>query len=740
MKVILFYNYVVLDAELEAEEQRVQTADLTGRVLLSTEGVNGTLAGAEADINRYCEYMKAHPKFKMTDADFKVSTSEESPFPDLMVKVVSEIISTGGVFSSIPVEETGKGLLTPEQWHQELLSKDQNTVMIDVRNHKEYQIGRFEGATDPNTRTFAEFPKWVENNKANLHGKKVLMYCTGGIRCEKASAFLRRQVADTDVFHLHGGIHKYLDKYGSDGLFKGKNYIFDQRGADDRPAGTVGQCIYCETPYDEFKGKVVCCVCREPVLCCDACQRQEYHCEQHLDLQKCYFADLSKFDKGSLQSQLDELNTHLQKIGVGKVFKNRRRTLHLQIQRVTAALEGGCAAPLGCRNCGGQECDGNCWGFHGTTRKAETFGNAKTARPSRNKRQKTLAAKDRAKLEQEEIGAPASAHRDSATGLRVPPPFMRTIVTTVKARWAGRTLLDVFTEEFKHHGTQTEFEEKIEAGALFVDREDGNVTLQNGDIVTHKMLWHEPPVHVPDHIDIQRVKIPDQEGQLFVVDKPGTVPVHPCGPYLSNSLSVMLEAQEGLDKCSLAPCHRLDRETSGLVLFAAHTKLAGWVTRQIELGKVSKTYLARVEGKFPGVVTVDQPIVTVDPAEGLRAVGEGKAAKSEFELLSYDADTDTSLVRAMPITGRTHQLRVHLQWLKHPIVNDVKYGGARVAAFEECLLEASRVAPQGATFSEAQLAGRAGEIHLHAWYVTLPDSQELRVPPPAWAKKILENH
>lgn len=119
--------------------------------------------------------------------DFKWSTAKRSDplFPDLNIKLVSELIGTGGTLLDIPLEETARGYLTPHQWHDRLQQKDSDTLLIDCRNTKEYEIGHFEGAVDPMTTTFSQFPKWVEDHKHEMIDKKVLMYCTGGIRCEK---------------------------------------------------------------------------------------------------------------------------------------------------------------------------------------------------------------------------------------------------------------------------------------------------------------------------------------------------------------------------------------------------------------------------------------------------------------------------------------------------------------------------------------------------------------------------
>ena len=149
---------------------------------------------------------------------------------------MKELISTGGKFSSIPTSETGQGYLSPEEFHQALVGRGEDTVVIDCRNHKEVMIGHFEGAVDPNTRTWAEWPSYVEGALEQLKGKQVLMYCTGGIRCEKASAFVRQKLREAGdpaaadgVRHLRGGIHKYLEAYPDGGMFMGKNFVFDNR-------------------------------------------------------------------------------------------------------------------------------------------------------------------------------------------------------------------------------------------------------------------------------------------------------------------------------------------------------------------------------------------------------------------------------------------------------------------------------------------------------------------------------
>jgi predicted sulfurtransferase len=235
--VILFYKYHPLSSDPAVTkiysdhlEQLCSSLTLSGRILVGasrSEGINGNLAGSymsvraftyallgDADnLSKECDAESKHAVDKFwgqtkqfflvigeqdlrmsSPDDFKWSCSSqvEPLFPDLNIKVVPELIGTGGVLSSIPLEETAKGYLTPMEWHKELSGLSQSstdTILIDCRNTKEYTIGRFTGATDPQTTTFSQFPKWVDDHNQLLADKKVLMYCTGGIRCEKVRSW-----------------------------------------------------------------------------------------------------------------------------------------------------------------------------------------------------------------------------------------------------------------------------------------------------------------------------------------------------------------------------------------------------------------------------------------------------------------------------------------------------------------------------------------------------------------------
>lgn len=713
-------------------------------------------------------------KWSFHDAD---DNGSSGLFPDLQIRLVKEVIGTGGVLSSIAIQDTSKGYLTPEEWHAEMEKiKDEmssngdstpcDTVLIDCRNHKEFEIGHFEHALDPNTKTFEQFPRWVRENKSALKGKKILMYCTGGIRCEKASAFVRNELEDdlgsTCVKHLKGGIHKYLEQYGANGYWKGKNFVFDGRiGVDANDhikvqdncvsgsMQSVGKCLYCARSYDHFTPDAVCTVCREMTLVCVECKsglHGEFHCSDHQHLKKCYFTNLSRFTEKELSAQLRELELILEKIAVGKRFRSKRRTLQKQIDRVTETIlkrKGGerpevCSDKIICRSCRDTNCDGGCWGVHGLKRKYALEKSQKGRDVRHNDSKKRSSKKQRREKDIDEIktlglSRPCSEYRCVDTSLRCPPPFVRQLNCLVKGKWVGKSVQSVLQSEFHELGDTERLQllykqSLIRVNGIPVNGEaalfkgvDANralsqdVLLKNMDVISRITHWHEPPVKVPQKIEVQKVQIPAKvlednfvssdnlleldEAFFLCCNKPATVPVHPAGPYLQNSLTLMVEAQEGLEPRSLLPCHRLDRCTSGLTLCCTSPGTARLLQVQMDRKMVDKMYLARVQGRFPmkpeGLehdqaeyprnlkwsmsdknVVIEAPIAIANIMKGQRAVDEhGKHAKSVFRFLDYDGKSDTSLIYASPITGRQHQLRVHLQAIGFSIHNDLLYGG-----------------------------------------------------------------
>lgn len=205
-----------LDALCKAE-------GVKGTLLLAHEGINGTIAGTDAAIATVLGFLRAQPEF--SKLEHKESRASKMPFLRMKVKLKKEIV-TMGVEDIDPNKIVGT-YVDAKDWNE--LISDPETILIDTRNDYETAIGIFRGAVDPNTKTFREFPDWVKNN-AGLHNKpKIAMYCTGGIRCEKATAFMKQQGFE-EVYHLKGGILKYLEEVPEEqSLWDGACFVFDER-------------------------------------------------------------------------------------------------------------------------------------------------------------------------------------------------------------------------------------------------------------------------------------------------------------------------------------------------------------------------------------------------------------------------------------------------------------------------------------------------------------------------------
>ncbi len=200
------------------------TENLCGTLILAKEGFNGTLAGPRAGLNRLVERMTALLA-PGREAEIKFSRATGRPFWKLKIKVKNEIVTLG--LDSIDPSRNAGTYVKPADWNA--LIADPDTVVIDTRNFYEIVVGTFENAIDPETRLFSEFPKWVEENREKLAGKRLAMFCTGGIRCEKATALMKVE-GFNDVHHLQGGILRYLEDVPPEqSLWKGDCVVFDKR-------------------------------------------------------------------------------------------------------------------------------------------------------------------------------------------------------------------------------------------------------------------------------------------------------------------------------------------------------------------------------------------------------------------------------------------------------------------------------------------------------------------------------
>jgi UPF0176 protein len=225
-----------------------QSAGVYGTILLAHEGINGTIAGTREGVNTALQHIRQIPG--CTDLEHKKSYAGKNPFFRMKVRLKKEIV-TMGVQGIDPNEVVGT-YVDPQNWNA--LIADPDVLLIDTRNKYEVSIGTFKGAIDPNTTSFREFPVWFnsleELRPESLDGKKVAMFCTGGIRCEKASAFVKQQGID-EVYHLKGGILKYLENVPKDeSLWDGECFVFDQRVSvkHDLELGSYDMCHACRMP------------------------------------------------------------------------------------------------------------------------------------------------------------------------------------------------------------------------------------------------------------------------------------------------------------------------------------------------------------------------------------------------------------------------------------------------------------------------------------------------------------
>jgi len=645
-----------------------------------------------------------------------LSTLLTQPF-----QVVPEIVSSGSQLTTIPIAATSRNYLTPKQFHDALLTQD--VTLIDCRNDKECKIGGFSGGlsavVNPGTKTFHEFPQWVRDNSTpggvlSNPKKKVVMYCTGGIRCEKASAFVRDVTGNDDVWHLEGGVHRYLEEYGKDGVWEGKNFMFDGRGGVGEDGGpdactVVGKCCYCEKAWDVFGTGDVCSVCREQVLCCEECRARlaEVHCGEHWDLRECYFTELAPFSDEVLNKHRALLQGILDSIAVGKVFKSRRKTIVRQLNKIAEEIQVRPADYVPsegrvCRSCFKEGCGGACWGYFGNNRKeaaASLPAAVKSASGTRvshqvrqNKQQSALRKEAKDKEARDEIldnglFAPLSSFRaPTSASVRIVPPFKKTVSCCCKGKWIGNQVRSVIVDEFNACSDDAENVLAMEKGLIRVNDAivGRDYKVKMGDVISRIVHWHEPPVYcAKPSLDIKPVALPTGE-VVYVVDKPCTMPTHSAGQYLGNSLSIIAEKELELEVRSLAPVMRLDKCTSGVVVLAGGDGRKV-LAKKIEMGEARKCYVACVRGDFgkqpvdnlSGLVKCEEGVWCRNPLDGFSLVDNerGKKSLSFFRHVAYDEATKRSVILCFPKTGRGHQLRVHLQHLGYPICGDLMYGG-----------------------------------------------------------------
>ncbi|CAA0827268.1 Rhodanese-like domain-containing protein 6 [Striga hermonthica] len=306
--VLLYYKYTSipdLQSLFDFYSANCTSLSLLGRVRLSSHGVNVTVGGRLRALEEHIEAVKSNALFEGTD--FKLAScleplndqvAKECGFTSLSIRIVKELVtlSSHPLLKSPEISNAGRHLSAAEfhsilqsagKCQDENSSCDKKLILLDARNLYETRIGKFETpdvkTLDPEIRQYSDLPSWIDNNSEKLRGNNILMYCTGGIRCEMASAYIRSKGAGFEnVFQLYGGIQRYMEQFPDGGFFKGKNFVFDHRvSVGSLDSKILGSCLLCGIPFDDYTSRCRCIHCRMLVLICDGCREisSSYVCE-----------------------------------------------------------------------------------------------------------------------------------------------------------------------------------------------------------------------------------------------------------------------------------------------------------------------------------------------------------------------------------------------------------------------------------------------------------------------------
>ena len=288
-KILLYYKFTpIKDPEVVKLWQKTlcDSLDLRGRILVSRHGLNGTVGGEMDDLKKYIKETKKFPGFK--DVVFKWSDGGREDFPRMSVTHRRELVGFKASDDEYDVDENGVvgggQHLKPKQVHELIEKYGDDVVFFDGRNEHEAKIGKFKNAVVPNTNTSRDFIAELESDKYDeKKKKKIVTYCTGGIRCEVISAMMKKR-GFKDVYQIDGGIVKYGEAYGDDGLWEGSLRVFDDRMTVDFSdhAKTIGECTHCGGPTNNFENCAEA-SCNELVLICLNCKQNKdllYHTDK----------------------------------------------------------------------------------------------------------------------------------------------------------------------------------------------------------------------------------------------------------------------------------------------------------------------------------------------------------------------------------------------------------------------------------------------------------------------------
>lgn len=599
------YRFVELD-NLEARRTHLRDATesclLKGTILLSPEGINMFLAGVRDDMDRFLKILRSDPLF--SDLEVKESYSDYQPFNRTLIKIKKEIIAFG-LDEVNPIRQSSPKLAAKDlkKW----LDEGRPVHLLDTRNDYEVEIGTFKNAIPARVDNFREFPDAVRKLPEAMKDEPIVMFCTGGIRCEKAGPFMEQE-GFKQVFQLDGGILKYFEECGGN-HYEGDCFVFDQRVAVD-PALQ-------ETEYTQ------CYICQE-VVSPEAQQSSRYSPGEFCPA--CYTEP-----KDMVAQRLQERNRHLIKL--------------------VRPLPG--------------------------------------SQPYFNKRPLNVP---------EKYDGMTLLDFLSAWHPQVP-----------RESWKSKIEQSLIVPGERYGRRQRKRKSEPESVPLACER-----IVRAGERFEHLL----PETTEPDVSgDIQIIH---EDDQFIVVNKPAPLPLHPSGRFNRNTLLHILQELYRPENPLLA--HRLDANTSGVLLLCRKKAVARFVQPQFENRSVSKQYLARVHGHpNDAQFSCDAKIANEAAQHGLRLIDEakGQSAETRFQLLRKDSD-GTSLIRCIPITGRTNQIRLHLWHLGFSIVNDPAY------------------LPDGQLGQNKTLAVDDDAMCLHAESISLHDqsgeARSFHAEPPEWAQ------
>jgi len=345
-KVLLYYCYEPIEdvaTTVTRQREQLEKLQLLGRIRVASEGINGTLSGSSAALDAYCASLAA--ELKRDDIDWKWSPLVDGlhPFDGVLVQETRDLVGSEPGAPGYATDSTATHL-SPEEFHNKVADQTpEKTAVIDVRNTYEYDVGHFEGAINPGTRKYSEFEDWFRNRGAELvRGKEsVLMYCTGGIRCEKASIAVRKVLGEDcpPLFQLKGGIHRYLEAFDpQESKFKGRNFVFDKRVVQpmprEGPVEVVGRCQVCDAKWDTIVEERRCDKCRMLILVCDDCAANpdaKAWCTAHV------YLDPKKSSIEMIQAKKDELSARLKTVQ-GRRNKSKRDRVMRQLEELEHVL------------------------------------------------------------------------------------------------------------------------------------------------------------------------------------------------------------------------------------------------------------------------------------------------------------------------------------------------------------------------------------------------------------------